>query len=89
MNIRRDRRISILSTVTGISVAVAGVPLFVRTGSPATPNGVAARPAAAEKSTNSVGGKGIPPSSDYTYSEPPDANPAPTANLEIVARHLQ
>ena len=89
MSIRRDRRTSILATVTGISVAVVGVLLVVRTGLPGTPNGVVARPAAAEKSTNSVGGKGIPPTSDYTYSEPPDANPAPTANLKIVKSYLQ
>jgi hypothetical protein len=93
MNVMRGRRTRTLATVTVtvtvVSVAVAGVLLFVRTGLPGTPNVVVLTPAAAEKSTNSVGGKGIPPSSDYTYSEPPNANPAPTANLKIVSTALQ
>jgi hypothetical protein len=85
----RNRRRGALVIAAMISVAVAGVLLFVTTGLPAPPNVVVARPAAAEQSTNSVGGKGIPPSPGYTYSAPPDANPAPTANLKIVSSYLQ
>jgi len=72
-----------------MAVAVSGALLFARSGPSDTPNVVEARPAAVEGSTNSVEGKGIPPSSDYTYSAPPEANPAPTPNLRIVASYLQ
>jgi hypothetical protein len=75
--------------VVAVAVVGAGALVLAWSGPSNTPNVVEARPAAVERSTNSVDGKGIPPSSDYTYSAPPDANPAPTANLKIVASYLQ
>lgn len=85
-----NRRTSILATVTGIRVGLAGVLIFTRPGLPGTPD-VDPKAAAATKSVPAVGarGPGIPPAPGSTQNAPPDANPgAPTANLKTVANAL-
>src|SRR5690348_16098092 len=83
----RDRRNSVLATVTGISVAIAGVLVFTRTGlheAGTADGGTKAAPAAA------VRGPGIPPAPGSTQNAPPDPNPgAPTANLKKAANALR
>jgi hypothetical protein len=85
-----NRRTSILATVTGISVGVAGVLIFTRPGLPATRD-VVPKAATATATGPAAGarGPGIPPAPGATQNAPPDANPgAPTANLRTVADAL-
>ncbi len=83
MNGHTNRGTSILATVTGISVAVAGVLLFTR-----TPETVV-KTTASSQTAPGVRGPGIPPAPGSTQNAPPDANPgAPTANLKTVANSL-
>jgi hypothetical protein len=91
----RYQRNAVLATVTGISVGLAGVLLFARSGTPDdVPRAAAATQAgAAATGTGTAGavrGPGIPPAPGASQNAPPDPNPgAPTANLKRVAGALQ
>jgi len=90
----RDRRTSVLATVTGVAVAVAGVLLFTRFGLPPTPGDGRPKAAAATASASTakpgVRGPGIPPAPGGSQNAPPDLNPSgPTANLTRVANALR
>jgi hypothetical protein len=83
MNGLKNRRTSILATVTGISVGIAGVLLLTR-----TPE-VVFKTDTASNTTADVRGPGIPPAPGATQNAPPDSNHgAPTANLKKVANAL-
>jgi hypothetical protein len=90
MNVVRDRRTSVVATITGISIAVAGVLIFTRTDVPGIPPAVP-KAAAATNTVPAAGarGPGIPPAPGATQNAPPDANPsAPTSNIHKVADAL-
>ena len=86
-------RTSVVATVSGVSVAVAGVLLFARSG-PSGPTYVV--PEAVAVTSTGPGpaagarGPGIPPAPGGTQNAPPNPyGDAPTANLKRVANALR
>jgi hypothetical protein len=96
----KGRRVRVLATVTGISLGMAGVLLFVRFGPPPTPDSAAPNPAAAAHARSAAAnsgsaastarGPGLPPPPGASQNAPPNPyGDAPTANLKRVANALR